>query len=492
MTEFRMPSLGADMVEGTVLHWFVHPGQRVHRGDIVAEIDTTKAAIEVESFDDGVLTEILVPEGATVAVGTPLATIDTTAEPTSDTGPPARGDAEPAPADGFETGPLPPPTAPVAAPLRNDGSEHDHRATPLIRKLAAEAGLDIAAVPGSGPGGRVMRADIERAKTSTSPPPPGHPPDGGPGPAPTGRTTVHAGAAGTSVPKPYAGRASGYARRLAHASGVELARLTGTGPDGAVRARDLPAAGWATEPGAGQPQVPPAIHDAGDTGENPPHDPAAARQLIAAAMTRSKRTVPHYYLSSVVDMEQATRALRRSNEQTPVPERIVASALLLCAVARAARAVPELNGFWIDDRFQAASDVHLGTVVSLRGGGILVPTIPDADRLSPAEMMRSMRGVVGRTRSSRLRSRDTTQATITVTNLGDLGADAVFGVIPVPQVAIVGFGAVTERPCAVAGLVEVRPQVTATLSADHRASDGAVGARFLHRLTDYLQNPEEL
>src|SRR5690606_7439263 len=101
MTEFRMPSLGADMVEGTVLHWFVHPGQRVHRGDIVAEIDTTKAAIEVESFDDGVLTEILVPEGATVAVGTPLATIDTTAEPTSDTGPPARGDAEPAPADGF-------------------------------------------------------------------------------------------------------------------------------------------------------------------------------------------------------------------------------------------------------------------------------------------------------------------------------------------------------------------------------------------------------
>ncbi|WP_425339829.1 2-oxo acid dehydrogenase subunit E2 [Nocardia carnea] len=126
------------------------------------------------------------------------------------------------------------------------------------------------------------------------------------------------------------------------------------------------------------------------------------------------------------------------------------------------------------------------------GGGILVPTIPDADRLSPTQMMQAMRGLVARTRSSRLRSRDTTQATITVTNLGDLGADAVFGVIPVPQVAIIGFGAVTERPCAVAGLVGVRPQVTATLSADHRASDGAVGARFLHCITDYLQHPEEL
>ncbi|NKY59363.1 2-oxo acid dehydrogenase subunit E2 [Nocardia flavorosea] len=494
MTEFRMPSLGADMVEGTVLHWFVHPGQRVHTGDIVAEIDTTKAAIEVESFDDGVLTEILVPEGATVAVGTPLATIDTTAEPAPDTSPPERGDTEPAPTDGFGTAPLPPtaaqePTTHPAAPPRSDGSERDHRATPLIRKLAAEAGIDIAAVPGSGPGGRVMRADIERAKTGASSPPPGRP-----GPAPTGRATAaRAGAAEVSAAKPYTGRASGYARRLAHVSGVELAGLTGTGPDGAVRGRDLPIGGRVTAAGTGQPQTPPTIpDDSGEIGESPPHDPTAARQLIAAAMTRSKRTVPHYYLSSIVDMEQATRALRSLNEQAPVSERIVVSALLLCAVARAARAVPELNGFWIGDRFRPASDVHLGTVVSLRGGGILVPTIPDADRLSPAEMMQAMRGVVGRTRSSRLRSRDTTQATITVTNLGDLGADAVFGVIPVPQVAIVGFGAVTERPCAVAGLVGVRPQVTATLSADHRASDGAVGARFLHRLTDYLQHPEEL
>ena len=191
-------------------------------------------------------------------------------------------------------------------------------------------------------------------------------------------------------------------------------------------------------------------------------------------------------------MEKATRALHAINEQAPVPDRIVVSALLLCAVARAARAVPELNGFWTDEQFQPASDVHPGTVVSLREGGILVPTIPDADRVSPAQMMHAMREAVGRTRTGRLRSRDTTQATITVTNLGDLGADAVFGVIPIPQVAIVGFGAVTERPCAGAGLVGVRPQVTVTLSAGHRASDGAVGARFLHRLTDHLQHPEEL
>ncbi|NKY32958.1 2-oxo acid dehydrogenase subunit E2 [Nocardia speluncae] len=498
MPEFRMPSLGADMVEGTVLHWFVRPGQRVHTGDIVAEIDTTKAAIEVESFDDGILTEILVPEGATVAVGTPLATIDPTAEPTPATAP-ARGDAEPA----SDTGPGAPRRLPSTAyaspghsatPPRSDGAEHDHRATPLIRKFAAEAGIDIAAVAGTGPGGRVMRADIDRVKAAaTAPPPPSRPPADHP--APPARVADHSGAAGATAPKPYTGPASGYARRLAHTAGIEPAGLTGTGPDGAVRARDLPPlAHAALDPGdspASQ-TIPVETEETEKTGERPPHDPAAARQLIAAAMTRSKRTVPHYYLSSTVDMEKATRALHAINEQAPVPDRIVVSAFLLCAVARAARAVPELNGFWIDEQFQTASDVHLGTVVSLREGGILVPTIPDADRLSPAQMMHAMREVVGRTRTGRLRSHDTTQATITVTNLGDLGADAVFGVIPVPQVAIVGFGAVTERPCAVAGLVGVRPQVTVTVSADHRASDGAVGARFLHRLTDYLQHPEEL
>ncbi|MGW4356815.1 2-oxo acid dehydrogenase subunit E2, partial [Nocardia sp. NPDC004582] len=224
----------------------------------------------------------------------------------------------------------------------------------------------------------------------------------------------------------------------------------------------------------------------------PQHDPAEVRKVIAAAMTRSKRTVPHYYLSSTIDMTAARDWLADHNRRVPVADRILPAALLLAATARAAAAVPELNGHWIDDEFRPAAAVHLGVVVSMRAGGIIVPTIPDADRLALPELMSALRGVAERARAVRLRSTDATPATITVTNLGDLGVDSVFGVIAAPQVAIVGFGAVTERPCAVGGLLGVRPQLTATLSADHRATDGAIGARFLHAVDTLLHTPEEL
>ncbi|MEV3964455.1 dihydrolipoamide acetyltransferase family protein [Nocardia sp. NPDC050193] len=520
MTEFTMPSLGADMVEGTLLHWYVRPGQVVHIGDVVAEVDTTKAAIEVESFDDGILAAILVPEGATVPVGTPLATIEPAAGSVGAPPPAERTDGEPAPegtpvgthpdaattpaADHTGPAPLPPHTAEAISggreisPPGGGGAGkkagHDLHATPLIRKLAEEAGIDIDTVHGSGPAGRVVRADIDRIKAAGSSNAPR---------SETERRTAHPASTVSTVPsdkavqgtpKTYTGRASGYARRLASAADIELSGVQGSGPDDAIRARDLPTGVSERQPVPDSVRPPPPRNVPGDnaTAETPRRSTATARQMIAAAMTRSKRTVPHYYLSSTVDMDAAMRRLRTVNEQMPVQERIVSSALLLCATARAARAVPELNGFWLDEEFRPAPDVHVGMVVSLREGGILVPTISDADHLSATAMMQAVRDAVARTRAGRLRSRDTVQATITVTSLGDLGADAVFGVIPVPQVAIVGFGAVTEKPCAVAGMVGVRPQVTATLSADHRASDGAVGARFLRCLADQLQHPEEL
>lgn len=517
MTEFRMPSLGADMVEGTLLHWYVRPGQVVHIGDVVAEVDTTKAAIEVESFDDGILAAILVPEGATVPVGTPLATIEPAAGSVGTPPPAERTDREPAPEDtpvgthpdaatapAADHTPTPPHTADAMtsgrgiSPAGGGGTSkkagHDLHATPLIRKLAEEAGIDIDTVQGSGPAGRVVRADIDRIKTAGSSNAPSSETERGAARPASTVSTVPGDKAVQGTPKTYTGRASGYARRLSSAADIELSGVQGSGPDDAVRARDLPTGVSERQPEPDSVRPPPPRNVPGDnaSAETPRRSPATARQMIAAAMTRSKRTVPHYYLSSSVDMDAAMRRLRTVNEQAPVPERIVSSALLLCAAARAARAVPELNGFWLDEEFRPAPDVHVGMVVSLREGGILVPTISDADHLSATAMMQAVRDAVARTRAGRLRSRDTVQATITVTSLGDLGADAVFGVIPVPQVAIVGFGAVTEKPCAVAGMVGVRPQVTATLSADHRASDGAVGARFLRCLADHLQHPEEL
>ncbi|MFF0633300.1 2-oxo acid dehydrogenase subunit E2 [Nocardia sp. NPDC004151] len=479
MAEFRMPSLGADMTEGVLLEWRVRPGDTVHKGDVVAEVDTTKAAIEVECFDDGVIGELLVPEGATVPVGTPLATIETspsaaTAAPAVTTAPVGAkaGGAQP------ETGAPEQPTRPVgpapALPHGHDGHESTLRATPLIRRLAAEAGIDLATVHGSAPGGRIVRADIDRA------------------------VTERLGAFDTWV------RATGYARALANETGVDLTGLAGSGPDGAVRAADVRAA--ASPPAAETTSTPSrsAVQSERSRSEGaatarperghpaPQHDPAEVRKLIAAAMARSKRTVPHYYLSSTIDMTRARDWLAEHNRQVPVADRILPAALLLAAVARAATVVPELNGHWIDDEFHAAAAVHLGVVVSMRAGGIIVPTIPDADRLALPAVMAALRGVAERARAVRLRSTDATPATITVTNLGDLGVDSVFGVIAAPQVAIVGFGAVTERPCAVGGLLGVRPQLTATLSADHRASDGAIGARFLHTVDALLQTPEEL
>ncbi|PPJ20633.1 dehydrogenase [Nocardia nova] len=500
MTEFRMPSLGADMTEGTVTHWFVHPGDPVKRGDIVAEVDTTKAAIEIECFDDGVMDEIRVPEGRTVPVGAVLATITAGASSSGngkvETVPEARGEPVPSVATSESAGPpesrdraesVAAPS-PVAEPARM---------TPLIHRLAEEAGLDPATVHGSGPGGRVLRGDIEAAVAQhNSAPAPEAAPAPGPEAAPASASrpapaSEAADAVTRSGAQPAVARASGLARRLAEARGFDLSGLSGTGPAGAVRARDLPAEG-VPAPAAAQPSEDETVR--ADTATPPPgsRDAAAMRSAIAATMARSKRTVPHYYLSDVVDVSAAADRLRERNAGAPLVERIVMAALLFRAVAGAARRVPQLNGYWIDDEFRPASAVHLGVVVSLRGGGIIVPTIPDADTLDAAEMMAAMRSVVQRARSGRLRSSDATAATITVTNLGDLGVESVFGVIAVPQVAIVGLGAVADRPCAVDGLLGVRPQVTVTLSADHRASDGATGARFLHTVADLLHQPEEL
>ena len=184
--------------------------------------------------------------------------------------------------------------------------------------------------------------------------------------------------------------------------------------------------------------------------------------------------------------------LRTHNRAVPVADRVLPAALLLRAVALAARVVPQLNGHWVDDAFVPGDGVHLGVAVSLRGGGLAAPVVRDADALGLDALMTRVRSAGERARAGRLRSSEAAGATITVTNLGEQGVDAVIGVIYPPQVALVGFGAVRPRPWAVGDELSVRPVVTATLAADHRASDGAVGARLLREIDRRLQRPEEL
>jgi len=487
-----MPALGADMDEGTVLEWLVKPGDQVHKGDIIAVIDTAKSAIDVESFFTGTVEKLVTGVGQTVPVGTVLATItETPAKPGAPqpAGLPAEREVPERPAAPQALGPTAerkaaerPPAAPRKRGKKIAAAEQAHPAvpiSPLIRKRAHELGVDLAELRGSGRGGAVTRADVERAaaerQREVAPTPPS--------------------------PAVSRIRVTPLARRVAAELGVDLAGVTGTGPGGAISEADVRRAVPVGAAAPARETVP--VREAAPTPEAAERPAAAAarsgaeralsmRQAIGRLMARSKREIPHYYVSNTVDMTRSLDWLHERNRELEVSDRLLPAALLLKAAALAARKAPDLNGYWLDDQFSAADAVHLGLVISLRGGGLLTPAIHDAADLQLAELMSRMRDLVIRARSGRLRGSELTDATITVTNLGDQGVESVFGVIYPPQVALVGFGKVTERPVAVSGLIGVRPVVVTTLSADHRASDAMTGARYLAEISDLLQRPEEL
>jgi pyruvate dehydrogenase E2 component (dihydrolipoamide acetyltransferase) len=221
-------------------------------------------------------------------------------------------------------------------------------------------------------------------------------------------------------------------------------------------------------------------------------DPAEMRKAIATAMARSKREIPHYYLTQTVDLHRAIAWLEDANRKRPPNERLLPAVLFLKATALALRKVPELNGFWEKDGFRAGAGIHIGWAISLRGGGLIAPAIRDADQKSLSELMGALRDLVQRARSGGVRSSELTDPTITVTSLGERGAETVIGVIYPSQVAIVGFGRVLERPWAIDGALAVRSVVSLSLAADHRTSDGHRGGILLTEIERLLQEPEAL
>lgn len=468
MAEFTMPSLGADMDEGTVIEWLVKPGDTVSRGDVVAVVDTAKAAVDVECFDSGVIEDILVQPGVAVPVGTPLAVIGTAdgvkPKPASKPKPKLAPATAPAPVAALKPEPAAVPAPrlepPPPAPRPPSPRPRPLVVGPLVRKLSAELGVDLTTVHGTGRGGAITRADVQRAARPVPTPTAARPV---PAPTPSSRAKV-----------------TPYARRLAKELGVDLTQIAASASDGVVRAGDV----RASKPAPVTPE-PRAVTPAVDKAQ-------AMRQATARLMARSKREIPHYYLSTTIDMSAAMARLAELNRDLPVGRRVLPIALVLWACARAAVKVPQLNGSWTGERFEPGAGVHLGMAVSLRGGGLIVPVIANATELGPVELMDRVRDLVTRARGGRLRGSELTGATITVTNLGDRGVESVFGVIYPPQVALVGVGKVVDRPWAVGGLLGVRPVVTVTLSADHRATDGHTGARFLETVEKLLSTPEEL
>jgi pyruvate dehydrogenase E2 component (dihydrolipoyllysine-residue acetyltransferase) len=266
------------------------------------------------------------------------------------------------------------------------------------------------------------------------------------------------------------------ARRKAQELGVDLAKLVPSGPEGVISLAD--------------------VEQAAPAGVAPAPQPAdrmeAMRRAIAAAMSKSKREIPHYYLANSIDVTAAGTWLARENAARSVQNRLLFAAVLLRAVVLALKEVPELNGVWVDDRLQMSQQVHLGVGIALRGGGLVAPAIRNAQDKTIPEMMAAVSDLIRRARAGSLRSSELSEATVTVTNLGEQGTEAVYGIIYPPQVALVGFGRVSSRPWVVDGTVQVRDVVQATLSADHRASVGHRGAVFLSALDRLLQQPEKL
>ncbi len=384
--DITMPSLGADMTEGTLIEWLIAVGDSVKKGDIVAVIETQKGAIDMEIYQEGTVAEILVQPVTQVPVGTVLARLATEVE--------------------------------VAV----EEIVIDEQATMVKTEPPAEYVTQVKNVP--------------------------------------------------SIPVSLDILASPAVRKKARELNLDLSKINGSGPSGAILLRDLGA-----EPDKSEVTITPA---------------EAMRAAIANAMERSKKEIPHYYITLDLDISNVQQWLLTENANKEPDQRVLLLAVLLKAVARTLVKYPQLNGFYTKGVYQSSNHIHIGNVISLRDGGLMVPAIHDVDKLSLNETMDTLRDISNRSRGGHLRSSELTDATITVTSMGERGSDSVLGVIYPPQVAIIGFGKPRKAPFVNNDEVVVSDMITASLSADHRVSDGIVGAKFLNALAKNLKKPEDL
>ncbi|UUM32778.1 dihydrolipoamide acetyltransferase family protein [Vibrio japonicus] len=421
LVDITMPALGADMRDGTLIEWLVKPGDQVAKGDVIAVIETSKGAIEVESYHSGTILELLVEPEIKLPVGSVMARME------SDS---ATNDA-----------------------VSENASSEEKEAE------AAAKNMDV----------------IQASQPSDTPLPPYIAPK-------TQRDATNA----NQTHRPLASPA---ARHQAHQLALDLSALSGSGPQGAVILRDL---ATLTEGSIEKVVESPSRENTSPTSTPPIAPPSPMRQAISDAMTRSKREIPHYYLALDINLTKAQHWLTEQNQNREPEQRILLPALILSAIARQLTRFPQLNGFYDEGHFTPSAQVNIANTISLREGGLVTPAILNADSLSLAQTMDALRDLTERARHGRLRSSEISQGTITVTSIGERGADMITGVIYPPQVAIIGLGQARKAPIVQGETVEIGDVLTVTLAADHRVSDGINGARFLHALAKQLQHPEAL
>ncbi len=375
MSEFLMPSLGADMESAVLMEWHVKVGDKVKKGQVIAEVETSKGVIEIEVFTDGIVEKLLVEEETAFKVGSPLAIINDSK--TTETASLKKEVVKEKP-----------------MPKKIDKTiQTDHiKASPAVRKKAKELGIDLSSIK----------------KEDDSP----------------------------------------------------------------IQLKDLEI----------ENKKPEKTEIKKDT----------MRDAIAKAMSLSNKEIPHYYLSTTINMTPALNWLEEINKQRSIAQRILPAALLIKACVKALESVPELNGFWIDNAHQISKEINPGIAIALRQGGLITPALLDTANLNLDETMQKLGDLIKRTRAGKLKSSELTRQSITITNLGDLGVEEVFGVIYPPQIALIGFGKIHEIPWAHEDSISVRKVIKATIAGDHRATDGRTGALFLDKLDKILQNPQEL
>lgn len=392
MIEFLMPSLGADMEDGTLIEWKKKPGDAVKRGDIIAEVETQKGLIEIEVFEEGIIKELLIKEGSKVPVGTVMALINPTDEV-----------LEPKKEITVELQPTEEKGIHKISEIK--ASERNIKVSPLARRIASENNIDISLIKGTGEGGAITKEDVDDA----------------------------------------------IAQRDKKTEEKPFETIT----------------------------------------EKPASNIESIRSAVAAAMSKSNREIPHYYLEKKIDLTKALAWLQEANSQRSIKKRLLPVALLIKAVAKTLLEFPDLNAVW-ENGLQPKKDINIGFAISLRSGGVVIPAIHQVGTKNIDEIMEMLNDIIPRARALKLRSSELSDSTITITNIGEGGADSVFGVIYPPQVAIIGFGNSSEQPFAENGMLGIRTIMNVTLAGDHRATDGLTGSRFLGSLNNHLQNPELL
>ncbi|MCC6188667.1 MAG: 2-oxo acid dehydrogenase subunit E2 [Anaerolineales bacterium] len=434
-----MPKLGFDMAEGTLVRKVKQDGEAVKKGEVLAEIETDKATVEVEAPASGVVKGWVVDEGQAVPVGALMAIIG-------------------APDEQVDVAALK-----ASAGHAQDGTMAKAAAEEVPQGAAGAAASQAAPQSGAGP----AQVEIRPQKQN------GKPPAGaGPEIAP---------AAGGGAP------ASPIARKMASEAGVDIQQIPGTGPGGRITKKDVEQ--YLSRPQPAAPVATPAVPTVSSQDQEVPL--TRLRQLIARRMTESKQTVPQFYVNTEVDMAAAMELRRQLNSFVPEERKLSVNDLIIKAAALALRDFPNLNASFGGDKVVHKGRVNIGNAVAIEGG-LLTVVVKDADQKSLGQIAAEMKAMVGRVRAGKVQGGDIEGSTFSVSNLGMYDVDHFIAIINPPEAAILATGAVKQVPVIKDGAVVPGQRMLATVSADHRVTDGAEAARFLQAVKQYLEEPMRL